>query len=241
MAHLYISQDLTESDSRAVLTGPEARHAASVSRLRVGEQISITNGRGLMIVGTAQTVSPDRVDVEVTTRRVDSVSTPTIALAQALAKGDRDELAIQMATELGIDGVMPWSAARSISVWSGPKVAKGVERWTSIVREASKQAMRSFVPDVSLPVTTQQIAALAGTHQILVLDPEGTEALSAVVLTGQPLIIVVGPEGGISHAELEQLRASGAASVRLGPTVVRTSTAGAAAVSVLNVRLGRWT
>jgi 16S rRNA (uracil1498-N3)-methyltransferase len=240
MAHLYISETLTASDDIAVISGPEARHAASVSRLRVGESISVTNGRGLVITGNAVTVSSDRIEVRIETRREDASESPTISLVQALAKGDRDELAIQMATELGVDSVYPWSASRSISVWSGPKVAKGVERWTSIVREASKQAMRSRIPAVSEPVTVNHISAMATTHQVLVLDPTGSEALTAIELYDAPLVVVVGPEGGISPQELQQLSDSGAHIVRLGPTVVRTSTAGAAAISVLNSRLGRW-
>ena len=240
MAHLYISESLTEADATAVISGPEARHAASVSRLRVGESIRVTNGRGLMITGNAITVSSDRIDVKIESQRVESPEIPSISLIQALAKGDRDELAIQMATELGVYSVYPWAASRSISVWSGPKVAKGVERWTSIVREASKQAMRAFIPEVSEPLTSAQISAMATTHQILVLDPTGTEAVTSITLTDAPIVVVVGPEGGITTNELQQFTDSGARVVRLGPTVVRTSTAGAAAISVLNARLGRW-
>lgn len=240
MAHLYISDGLQDGDPIAVLTGAEARHAAGVSRLRVGENVSITNARGLMVTGAATVVGAERVEVNVVTSRHDSIPTPTISLAQALAKGDRDELAIQMATELGIDRVYPWSAARSISQWVGPKIVKGQERWTAIVREASKQAMRSYVPEMMPIVTTADLVRLAGSTQMLVLDPTGDEALTELPLTAADIVLVVGPEGGITPQELDALRAVGAHIVRLGPTVLRTSTAGAAAISVLNSRLGRW-
>lgn len=240
MAHLYIADSLVETDRVAVLTGSEARHAAGVSRLRVGESINITNGRGLLVSGPATLVSTDRVEVEIVTSRVDSTPSPAISLVQALAKGDRDELAIQMATELGIDRVYPWSSSRSVSQWVGPKIAKGVERWSSIVREASKQAIRSRVPEVLSVVNLRDLAQLAATTQMLVLDPTGDKALTELPLNGLDIVIVVGPEGGISPQELDALRGKGAHVVRLGPTVVRTSTAGAAALSVLNSRLGRW-
>jgi 16S rRNA (uracil1498-N3)-methyltransferase len=159
-------------------------------------------------------------------------------LAQALAKGDRDELAIQAATELGAAGVIPWAAERSVSRWDGAKAIKGRERWASIVREASKQAIRSRVPDVAALASTAELAVRSG--RLLVLDPLGDAALTELELDGEPITLVVGPEGGISPREFEQLEAAGAARVRLGSEVLRTSTAGPAALAVLNARLGRW-
>jgi 16S rRNA (uracil1498-N3)-methyltransferase len=163
-----------------------------------------------------------------------------VTLVQALAKGDRDELAIQASTELGVDAVVPWSAARSVSRWEGPKVAKGRERWATIVREAAKQSIRAWVPKVGELSNTKAVAALAGDNRVLVLEPDATERLTSVVPDGRPIVLVVGPEGGIAPEELAAFTAAGAELVRLGDTVLRTSTAGPAALAVLNGILGRW-
>lgn len=136
---------------------------------------------------------------------------------------------------------MPWAAARSVSRWEGPKVEKGLTRWRAITREATKQAVRAWGPEVGGLATTKAIAARAGDARVLVLEPSAEVALSAVDLTGaSSVLVVVGPEGGISPAELETLSAAGATPVRLGDSVLRTSTAGLAAIAVLSVRLGRW-
>ena len=167
--------------------------------------------------------------------------TPEIWLAQALAKGDRDERAIQASTELGIDRVIPYQATRSISTWKGDKVAKGVARWTKIVTEATKQALRAYVPLVSEPQTTAELGACASECQIVVLDPLATETLSQFRPVGdRPILLVVGPEGGLSPEELGTLEKSGATRRKLGESVLRTSSAGPAALAVLNVTLGRW-
>jgi 16S rRNA (uracil1498-N3)-methyltransferase len=165
---------------------------------------------------------------------------PAITLVQALAKGDRDELAVQAATELGTDRIVPWAAARSISRWDAAKAVKGRARWAAIAREATKQSLRTWLPDVGELVTTKQLAALAGGGRMLVLEPTASLRLSAVEPDGRDLVLVVGPEGGVTPQELEQLVAAGAEAVRLGPEVLRTSTAGPAAIAVLAVALGRW-
>ena len=151
-----------------------------------------------------------------------------------------DELAVQAATELGVDAIVPWAASRSISRWEGPKAEKGRQRWATIVREAVKQSIRSWLPSVSPVATTAQLAErLAGTRMLL-LEPTAATALSELEADGRDLALVVGPEGGIAPGELELLVAAGAEPVRLGASVLRTSTAGPAAIAVLNSMLGRW-
>jgi len=242
MAHFYLNEEITEVEvgARAQLTGTEARHAVTVSRLQVGERVLIGNGAGLTVAGPIVLAEHTLLEIEVDEITREPQSTPGIWLAQALAKGDRDELAVQAVTELGIDGVVPWMAQRSISRWEGAKVAKGHARWEAIVREATKQSVRPFLPDVAPLVTTKQLAALAGQSQMIVLDPTGDRPLTAVDSDGRDVVVVVGPEGGIAPSELDSLRASGAVVVRLGSTVLRTSTAGPAAIAVLNAKLGRW-
>jgi len=226
-----------------VITGTEAHHAAVVRRVRVGEEVTVGDGRGVWLTGDVAEVAPKRVAVRVVGRREVPEPSPRLVLVQALAKGDRDELAIQAATELGVDEIVPWQAARSVSRWSAEKAAKGVARWQTIVREAAKQAHRAWVPTVGLPVTTKDLVVRSGAARVLLLEPTASVALSTWPTDAgdaRDLVLVVGPEGGIAPEELDALAAAGAEPVRLGETVLRTSTAGPAALALLNARLGRW-
>jgi 16S rRNA (uracil1498-N3)-methyltransferase len=242
MANQYLSEDLGEPTvgETAVVSGPEARHAVTVSRLGVGESVRVGNGAGLVASGIVRSVASGefRFEVDALTR-VDR-PTPAIWLAQALAKGDRDELAIQAATELGVDGVIPWTASRSISRWEGSKIAKGQERWGAVVREATKQSARAWLPEVAPLVTTKQLAVLADSAQLIVLDPLAEASLTGVTPDARDLVLVVGPEGGIAPAEFDLLYSVGAIGARLGDGILRTSTAGPAAIAVLSAKLGRW-
>jgi 16S rRNA (uracil1498-N3)-methyltransferase len=228
MASLYLNPALEPADAevgaRVSVGGDEARHAVTVARVRVGERIAIGDGSGFVVWGAVVVASAAELAIEVDEVRHDPEPEPPLWLAQALAKGDRGELAIQAATELGVAGVIPWAAERSVSRWEGVK--------------ASKQAIRSRVPDVAALASTTELAALPG--RLLVLDPLGDIALTELELDAQPITLVVGPEGGIAPREFETLVAAGALRVRLGPEVLRTSTAGPAALAVLNARLGRW-
>jgi 16S rRNA (uracil1498-N3)-methyltransferase len=242
VATLYLHPGL-ETDAavgaRLTVTGEEARHAVSVARVRIGERIAVGDGAGLIAWGAVVDAQPTAFTIEVDEVRWEDQPRPELWLAQALAKGDRDELAVQAATELGVAGVIPWSADRSISRWEGAKVAKGRERWATIVREASKQAIRSRVPEVAELATTKQLATMPG--HLVVLEPDATAALSDLDLTdADRVILLVGPEGGISPRELTSLEEAGASLVHLGREVLRTSTAGPAALAVLAARLGRW-
>lgn len=251
MSSLFLREDLeaaeVEASGVARITGAEAKHAVTVNRTRVGERVAIGNGRGLMVSGPV--IRADAGELAIQAELIENVqaASPRLVLVQALAKGGRDEMAVQASTELGVDAVIPWAAARSISRWEGAKLAKGQERWASIVREASKQSIRAWLPDVSVLYSSKDLEKLAATSQMLVLEPTAELALTEWNTAEREhgaaeldIVLVVGPEGGIAPNELERLRAAGATLVRLGPTVLRTSTAGAAALSVLNARLGRW-
>jgi 16S rRNA (uracil1498-N3)-methyltransferase len=242
MASLYLLPTLKDQDvvagSVVTLGGEEGRHAVAVARVRVAEHLSISDGSGLVVSGTVRSVDGASLQLTVESVRREAVAVPELWLAQALAKGDRDELAIQAATELGVAGVIPWAAERSVSRWEGAKAEKGRERWASIVREATKQSIRSHVPAVEPIASTSALSKLPG--RILVLEPDAELKLTDIPLDADRITLVVGPEGGIAPRELETLEAAGATLVRLGPEVLRTSTAGPAALAVLNAQLGRW-
>nr|WP_246383516.1 16S rRNA (uracil(1498)-N(3))-methyltransferase [Microbacterium proteolyticum] len=224
------------------LTGSEAHHAAAVRRVRVDETVTLGDGRGAWLEGIVTAATPKQVDVRVTARTDLPAAAPRFVLVQALAKGDRDELAVQAATELGVDAIVPWQAARSVSRWDA-KADKGIARWRTIVREAAKQAHRAWIPEVEGVARTTDLVTMAGTALVLVLEPSASDRLTVVAseaVDGRDVVLVVGPEGGIAPEELSALTDAGARLVRLGDTVLRTSTAGAAAISVLSAAHGRW-
>lgn len=237
----YPEAGAATAGERVLLTGSEAHHAAAVRRVRVGEEVTLGDGAGVWLTGVVDEVAPREVVITISARD-DVVRTGgRVTLVQALAKGDRDELAVQAATELGVDEIVPWQASRSVSRWDEKKAVKGRERWQTIAREAAKQAHRAWVPTVTAPVTTKQLAARAVEGRMLVLEPSATVRLGELSLDNDSdLVLVVGPEGGIDAAELAALSAAGAEIVKLGDTVLRTSTAGPAALAALHVILGRW-
>lgn len=244
MSHLYLDESLDLAriapGDVVELTGDEARHAVTVSRVRPGEHLAIGDGRGTVVHGVVTSTGARELALEATEVVVEDPPAIRIMLVQALAKGDRDELAVQAATELGVDAVVPWAASRSVSRWEGPKAEKGRRRWAAIVREAVKQSIRSRLPEVAPVGTTGELSARLDGARVLVLEPTATTALTDLRPDGRDLALVVGPEGGIAPAELERLVAAGAEPVRLGASVLRTSTAGPAAIAVLNAVLGRW-
>ncbi|MFF8817970.1 16S rRNA (uracil(1498)-N(3))-methyltransferase [Leucobacter sp. NPDC015123] len=244
MANLYFDESLvaTAPGRQLTISGDEGRHAVRVSRLRVGEHTIVGNGSGLRAFGTVEELGRDSFTLTVERVEVTPAPTRRIVLVQALAKGDRDERAVEQATEFGVDAILPWQAERSISRWSGDKAEKGVAKWSRIAREASKQSMRAWIPEVLSPVTTAELAGVNGA--LLALHPRGEDRLSAWRPAGDhDVYLVVGPEGGLSDAELEALTAPGPGERRivlLGDDVLRTSSAGPAAIAVLNASLGRW-
>lgn len=232
-----------------LLDGAEGRHAGVVQRRGPGERVDVVDGAGVRLLGRVERVSAEGVLLAVDEVSREERAWPLLVLAQALAKGDRDELAIEAATELGVDSVVPWQAERSVVVWRGERAAKSRARWLGTVRAAAKQARRACVPGVERSVDTTALAVrvaatVAGGGVVLVLHEEATAPLYEVPLpppgTQAEVLVVVGPEGGIAPAELDALTGAGALVVRLGPLVLRTSTAGPAALALLNARLARW-
>ncbi|MFE6028233.1 16S rRNA (uracil(1498)-N(3))-methyltransferase [Streptomyces niveus] len=225
------------------LEGPEGRHAVSVRRLRVGEEVVLTDGAGTGAHGTVAAVhGKDRLDVEVTGVRTEAEPAPRITVVQALPKGDRGEVSVETMTETGVDAIVPWQAARCITQWKGERGAKSLAKWRATAREAGKQSRRLRFPEVAEAASSKEVAALlAAADFAAVLHEEGSEPLATAQLPGAgSIVLVVGPEGGVSPDELALFADAGAAPYRLGPTVLRTSTAGTAACALLLGRTGRW-
>lgn len=236
---LFLLDALPDGDT-IVLDGDEGRHAATVMRIRVGETVLTGDGRGSVLEGTVVAIRPRGLELAVTVRRTEPPADPRVVVVQALPKGDRGELAVELLTELGVDEIVPWRAARCVTVWGGARADRAVAKWRRTAREAAKQSRRSWVPTVSEPRDTEGVAArLAGASGAMVLHGQATSRLGDFTppTTGE-LVVVVGPEGGITDGELDRL--AGATPVRLGQPVLRTSTAGAAALAALAPRLGRW-
>ncbi|WP_405831774.1 16S rRNA (uracil(1498)-N(3))-methyltransferase [Streptomyces sp. NBC_01176] len=229
-----------------VLDGPEGRHAVSVKRLRAGEDVVLTDGAGRWaecVVVAAE--GKDRLTVRIDSLAEEPPQSPRITVVQALPKGDRGELAVETMTETGVDAIVPWAASRCITQWKGDRGPKALAKWRATAREAGKQSRRVRFPEVADAATTKQVAALlaeADFAAVLHEDREyGSEPLATAELPSSGrIVLVVGPEGGVSPEELDLFAQAGAKAYRLGRSVLRTSTAGTAATALLLGRTGRW-
>ncbi|MFJ8583900.1 16S rRNA (uracil(1498)-N(3))-methyltransferase [Streptomyces sp. NPDC093595] len=243
-APVFVVEGLRAATGGTVtLDGAEGRHAVSVRRLRVGEEIVLTDGAGTGAYGTVAAVEgKDRLEVAVREVRTEPEPAPRITVVQALPKGDRGELAVETMTETGVDAIVPWAASRCITQWKGERGLKALAKWRATAREAGKQSRRLRFPEVAEASSTKRVAELlAAADFAAVLHEEGAEPLAAAELpaTGG-IVLVVGPEGGVSPEELAAFAEAGARPYRLGRSVLRTSTAGTAATALLLGRTGRW-
>lgn len=239
-APMFIVEALAGSDELLV-DGAEGRHAVEVLRLTPGERVRVGDGRGA--VADSEVVSAGAEGLRVAVRSWFEVPPPTpqFLLVQALPKGDRGPLAVDLATELGVDRIVPWTAARCVPRWREDRVAKGVAKWRAAAHAASKQSRRARVPEVTEPMTTREVCGLLGDVDLaLVLHEQARRPMAELdVPAAGTIAVVVGPEGGLTDGEVVAFRAAGAQAVRLGDEVLRTSTAGAAALAALSMRT-RW-
>ena len=243
--------------SAFVLGGTEARHAVTVKRIAVGEAVDIADGAGKRLTGTVTAVAPGELTVECVGLAEERRPGTRLVLVQALAKGDRDELAAETATELGIDAVIPWQAERSIVRWKAERAAKAHAKWQSVVTAAAKQARRAWIPEVRAAVDGAGLqAAVAAADLAVILHEDAVRPLRLVleswlesaqpgeVMAGdagsREVLLIVGPEGGISPREVTRLCDAGAVTALLGHHVLRSSTAGPAATVLASDILGRW-
>lgn len=232
---LLESLDGVQPGDVVALAGAEGHHAATVMRLRAGDCVEVVDGAGTRAGG--EIVSAERGGVQV---RVDSVvieplPEPRLVVVQALAKGDRGERAVEMLTEVGVDVIVPWSARHCVSVWKGEKADKGVEKWRATARTATKQSRRAFLPDVRPLHDTAMVRELIGDcAAAFVLDEAATPPIGQMPLPAAgDIVLIVGPEGGIAPDEIEEFVSAGARPALVGPSVLRTSTAGTVAATVV--------
>ena len=236
----------SELDGRVVgdlvtVRGEEARHA-QVKRLRGGEKVALTDGAGTTAVVMVRELSAGGLVGEVVSVEVREPESPRLVVVQAIPKGERGPLAVEMLTEVGADEIVPWAASRCVAVWRAERAGKSLAKWRSSAREAAKQSRRSWFPTVTEPASTAEVARLLRNAAVGVVLHEAADHVLADldVPDGGDLVVVVGPEGGVSDEELALFSEQGAATVRMGRSVLRTSTAGVAAAAALLARTARW-
>ncbi len=245
-AALFFVDTIPESGELAVVDGDEGFHAANVRRIRVGETLDLGDGAGTMAHCVIEEVAKARLTARVLERLTVEPPTPAVTVVQALPKSDRSELAIELATEAGDDAFVAWQAARCVARWGARRADKGLRRWRAVARSAARQSRRPHIPSVSGVVSTGDLVAdvceaVASGSTVLALHESATDPLTNMALAQSvSLILVVGPEGGIADDEIAALSEAGASVVRLGPTVLRTSTAAAVALGALGALTGRW-
>lgn len=247
-------ESLSVGDS-ATLGGAEGRHAASVRRIGAGEWVDVVDGRGLR--ATCEVSGSDKSTLSLIVRELvhEDAPSPEVILVQALAKGGRDEAAVEICTEIGIDRVVPWASQRAIVQWKGPKAEKGRAKWEGVARAAAKQSRRAYVPVVEDVKDSRELAAwvaslIGEAGAAFVCHEEATESLGASLASIQEsseegalparIALIVGPEGGIGPEETVQLLDAGARTIGLGDNVLRSSTAGAVALTLIRAAAGKY-
>ncbi len=242
---LFYVDSLPSIGELAVVDGDEGFHAANVRRIRSGEKLDLSDGAGTIARCVIEDVGKGTLTARVLDRATIATPTPKISVVQALPKSDRSELAIELATEAGADSFVAWQSSRCVARWDGQaRVDKGLRRWRAVVRSAARQSRRAHIPDVSGVVSTKELVERVRDIEstpVLVLHESASQPITDVsVAEADSLLLLIGPEGGIDDDEIEALSGAGASVVRLGPTVLRTSTAAAVALGALGVLTNRW-
>ncbi|MDY6870857.1 MAG: 16S rRNA (uracil(1498)-N(3))-methyltransferase [Actinomycetota bacterium] len=247
MRDLFYVDALPGPGELAVVDGDAGFHATNVRRTRIGEHLDLGDGDGTVAHCVVEDVGKGRLTACVLERRTVTPPEPAVTVVQAIPKSDRAELAVELATEAGADAVVAWQAARCVARWDGAaKVDKGLRRWRAVARSAARQSRRAHIPPVDGVVTTAELvgrvtAEAVDGAAVLVLHESAAGPLAGVDLTqARAVTLIVGPEGGIADEELDALTAAGAVAVRLGPTVLRTSTAAVVGLGALGVLTPRW-
>jgi 16S rRNA (uracil1498-N3)-methyltransferase len=241
---LFYVDALPEVGELAVLDGDEGFHAASVRRIRTGEELDLGDGDGTVAHCLVEDVAKGRLTARVLDRRTVPAAAPAVTVVQALPKSDRSELAVELATEAGADAFVAWHASRCVARWDGKaKVDKGLRRWAAVARSAARQSRRPYIPPVSGVVSTAELVQRVrddGATALVLHESATVKLMELPVAQADSLMLIVGPEGGIADDEIAALSEAGATPVQLGPTVLRTSTAAAVALGALGALTARW-
>ena len=241
---LFYIDALPQVGELAVVDGDEGFHAANVRRIRSGEELDLGDGDGTVAHCVVEDVGRGRLTALVLDRRTLPVTLPAVTVVQALPKSDRSELAIELATEAGADAFVGWQASRCVARWeSSAKVDKGLRRWDAVARSAARQSRRPYIPSINGVVSTAELVHRVrdGGAAALVLHESAIAKLTELPMAqADSLLLIIGPEGGIADDEIAALSDAGATAVRLGPTVLRTSTAAAVALGALGALTSRW-
>lgn len=246
VATLFYVDSVPEVGALASVEGDEGFHAATVRRIRPGETLVLADGAGTLADCVVEEAGKRTLTARVMDRRTESPPSPRVTVVQAIPKSERSELAVELATEAGADEFIAWQAERCVARWDGDRAEKGLRRWRAVARSAARQSRRPYIPDVTGPVSTAELTGylaerIAGGALALALHESADQPLAdRPVATAESIVLVIGPEGGISDGELAALANAGAAPVRLGPTVLRTSTAAAVGLGAIGVLTGRW-
>ena len=239
---VFVAATAELAGPRLTLRGQEGKHASTVRRLQPGERADITDGAGTVAECVVSAARPGELELSVIGRRTASRPQPQLTVLQAIPKGDRGELAVELLTEVGADVIVPWAAERCVAIWRGERAARSRRRWESAAEQAAKQSRRSWFPVVAEQADrAAAVARVSAAALAIVLDPAAQATVASLELpaTGE-VVLVVGPEGGLSPAETDAFLAAGAIAARLGPTVLRASTAGVVAAAVVLGRTPRW-
>jgi 16S rRNA (uracil1498-N3)-methyltransferase len=243
-ATLFYADTIPAVGATAIIDGDEGFHAATVRRIRPGESLVLSDGAGMLAECVVEIADKRSLTARVTTRRTAPRPRPTVTVVQAIPKAERSELAVELATEAGADEFIAWQAERCVARWDDDRAAKGLRRWRAVARSAARQSRRAWIPEVTGPLAIGELCDSLRTRPgavALVLHESAERPLVEVaVARAESVVVVIGPEGGITDAEVAALAAVGAVPVRLGPTVLRTSTAAAVALGALGVLTPRW-
>jgi 16S rRNA (uracil1498-N3)-methyltransferase len=241
---LFYVDALPQVGELALVDGDEGFHAANVRRIRSGEELDLGDGDGTVAHCVVEDVGKGRLTARVLDRRTVPIALPAVTVIQALPKSDRSELAIELATEAGADAFVGWQASRCVARWeSSAKVDKGLRRWDAVARSAARQSRRPYIPSINGVVSTAELVHRVrdGGATALVLHESATAKLTELTMAqADSLLLIIGPEGGIADDEIAALSDAGATAVRLGPTVLRTSTTAAVALGALGALTSRW-
>ncbi|GAB10776.1 hypothetical protein GOARA_062_00440 [Gordonia araii NBRC 100433] len=244
---LFWVDEAPSAGTEIELTGAEGRHAVTVTRIAVGEQILLGDGRGASAHCEVSAIrGKDTLRARALQYRFADRPRPLVTVVQALPKSERSELFVELATEAGADVIVPWQSSRSVARWVGSKAQKGVAKWRATASAAAKQSRRAWIPEVAdLASTTDVRARCAQVIDeggiVVALHESGDESFGSFPFRTAPhVLLVVGPEGGLSEEELTDLSALGAHVAVLGQQVLRTSTAAAVALGALGALTDRW-